>query len=162
MTIRKLRTNDYEQFRELIREFIIDFNRRELLSGFTLSYMEYKSIDEYIEKTTKGFLDEMEGDRIVLIDEQDGKFRGYINGNLLRDENRKFSLIGEVDHWFVRSESRGLGIGRGLWNSLMEKFYKQQVQVYKVSAFASNSKAVEIYKKYGFELMSHTFIKPIE
>lgn len=63
---------------------------------------------------------------------------------------------GELENMFVKEKFRGQGIGSLLITRAKEWWSKNKVEKVTVSAYHPNSRAINFYKKHGFEAFSET------
>lgn len=73
----------------------------------------------------------------------DSGVKGYIVGEVKGD-------MGEVKSFFVTEKFRGKGVGKKLYDFLMEWFKENYCKKIELDVFKGN-KAIEMYEKWGFK-----------
>jgi len=124
-------------------------------------------ISEINEKEKKSWSDELKksfkkSDVKIFVAEEKNKIVGYIwtNTHFLEYLNPK-KKVGYVNEMFVTKKFRGKGISTKLMVKSMEWFKSQDIEYVSLCVFTGNKDAVEIYKKFGFELFSGYMRKKI-
>ena len=160
--VRKASRNDIAQLKKLLREFMVDYNRKKVLKGLQYDYMQFKNIDKVIAKTAKKYCNFKSKKKKVFVYEKKGKLLGYIFGEVYKNNDRIITNIGHVEEWFVSKKYRGQNIGKELWNKLMIFFKDNNVQVIKLEVFSQNKPAFRLYKNMGFKTLDKTLIKKLD
>jgi hypothetical protein len=89
------------------------------------------------------------GDHICIVAEVDGKVAGYLNLQLGTPSKRRHTAY--IGTLIVR-ELRGMGIGTALMAMAVELAREKNVKKLFLSAFSINRRALEFYKRNGFEV----------
>lgn len=160
--IRKIKKDDFPKIKKLLKEFMIDYNQNKVLKGIQFDFMQYKDIDKYIPRIAKKFCDLKSSQKVIYVYEENDKLLGYIYGEIYKDRNKKLSIIGHIEDWFVSKESRGKKIGKQLWNKMINYFKSKNVQTIKLEVFAQNKSSLDLYKKMGFEFLDIVLLKRLK
>ena len=157
--IRKIKKDDFSKFKELLREFMIDYNQKKVLKGIQSDFMHYKDIDKYIPRIAKEYCNLKSSQKAIYVYEKNDKLLGYIYGEVCKNTDRTLSAVGHIEDWFVSKESRGKLIGKQLWDKMIHYFKDKNVQILKLEVFSQNKNTYELYKKMGFESLDITLLK---
>lgn len=157
--IRKIKKDDFSQFKKLSREFMIDYNKNEILKGIQSDFMQYKDLDTYIPRIAKKCCSLKSSQKAIYVYEENDKLLGYIYGEVCKNPDRTLSIVGHVEDWFVSKGSRGKKIGMQLWDKMMDYFRSKHVQIIKLEVFAQNKNAYKLYKKMRFEALDIVLLK---
>jgi ribosomal protein S18 acetylase RimI-like enzyme len=91
-------------------------------------------------------------DRIVLVAVEDRKIIAYIRGTLAKTLHvLNVKLRGVIDNLYVEEEYRRKGVAKNLIEELIKWFKEKNVDVMTVHVYLLNSKAIALYKKFGFK-----------
>lgn len=160
VTIRRASLSDYDGLHLLLEEFGKVFTKEKLARPLGIEWLqEYKNEDEVIQKATKEFVTDPK--HLCFVAEYDGALVGFITGRLNIDEDRVYDRKGYIEDWFVSEMYRGQGIGRQLWDALLEEFTAQGCSWLELGAFASNP-AIEFYKSQGFVNSTVKMVKKLK
>lgn len=89
---------------------------------------------------------------VCFVAEADGKLVGYVTGHVNKAVDSGDTLLRcELDNIFVEDNVRGKGVGHQLIAELDRWCRQKGAESMFVSAYSGNVKAIEFYKKYGFE-----------
>lgn len=158
--IRRVAPSDEHGLRELWREFGQVFTKEKLARPLGIEWMQqYKNEDEMIEKAATEFATDPK--HICFVAEREGVLVGFVSGCLNVDDDRVYDSKGSIEDWFVSEAYRGEGIGRRLWDALMDEFVRQDCSWLELNAFASNP-AIEFYKSQGFTNSTVTMVKKLK
>lgn len=141
---------------------MINYNEKKVLKGIQSDFMEYKDIDKYIHSIAKIYCNMKSSQKVIYVYEDNDKLLGYIYGEVYKDTNKKLSIIGHVEDWFVSKENRGKKIGKQLWDKMIDYFKSKNVQTIKLEVFAQNKDTYKLYKKMGFESLDIVLIKRLD
>lgn len=136
MKIRKATKKDLKDYRRMRKEGLIDYQR---LTKDKLSLSE-KQIEKEFEDIFSN------KNRIMFVAEDKEGIKAYIFGMLMKNSSAY------IDDIFVEKSSRKKGIGK----KLMSKFKKwskfKKAKKIRLGVRANNQKAINLYKKIGFEI----------
>lgn len=108
--------------------------------------------DYPIQKAGEEYFKERIENGCALVAEVDNKIVGYLVGGMSEiSDYRNVSKIAEAENMYVLEEYRSLGIGGKLFQKFVDWCKTRGVEIIKVVASAKNTKAIEFYKKEGFE-----------
>lgn len=156
--IRKLQKTDREELTKLFREFHA-FNEKELYSKDLAEFKQYKNVEEQFQKDTDEYINST--DLIIFVAEENGTLVGYACAKIKQKPERIFNKEAFVEDWFVSENYRDRGIGEQLFDALTAEAKKQRCTHLYLDAFATNKKAIAIYKKFGFKEDYVTMYKKI-
>ena len=88
---------------------------------------------------------------MVFIAERDGEPVGYITGHLEEDKRRELSRKCVVEDWYVEKEARGAGVGRALFDALLEASRERGCVVVESTTWAGNENARAAHRSLGFQ-----------
>lgn len=115
--------------------------------------------DEYREKQLKYIASRK---KIYLVLELNGKIAGYVNGYLYeKTEVYCKEQVAYLDCLCVDKLSRQQGLGKRLIDEFAKIAKRKGAKYIKLNAFESNTPAVNLYKKEGFEEYSICYFKKI-
>jgi len=91
----------------------------------------------------------------IFVVEENEKLIGYtwVNTYLI-DYLKPKKKVGYINEFFITKKFRGKNISTKLMNKIIEWFKQQKIEFVSLCVFAKNEKAVDIYKKFGFEPFS--------
>ena len=91
-------------------------------------------------------------DRVVLVVVEGRKIIAYIRGTLIKTLHvLNVKLRGAIDNLYVEDKYRRKGIPENLIKELIKWFKQKNVDVITLHVYPSNSKAIALYKKFGFK-----------
>lgn len=145
MKFRKLEQKDKEQMLILMEEFWMKNQRDELLSGELKEIAELKNpaaqmkieLEEYFLWHT-----------YILEDEEN--IVGFVVGKISNENDRVLDKIGNVEELFVTEKARGQKLGQQLMEKILTVFKDEGCKVIRTSAYANNTAALSLYRKFGF------------
>lgn len=82
---------------------------------------------------------------------------GYLAGSICDTISYVTESFAELDNMYIDDKYRRLGIGTMLIDEFKKYCKEKNIENIKVTASAKNSKAIEFYKKNGFEDYNITF-----
>ena len=103
-----------------------------------------------------------EANYFTYVAEKNGKLCGYICGEIIEKKHNVYDKEGYIKNWFVEEEFQSKGIGRQLFNILINEFKKQDCTHLALDTNVENKKAIEIYEKNGFKKRLFVFFKPLK
>lgn len=103
-----------------------------------------EGIEYFEEKITKN-------DSCAFVAVLEGKVIGYLVGGLTESESHRNNVsMAELENMFVLEEFRSKSIGKDLYFKFLEWCNLKSVKRIMVVASAQNKKAIEFYRKQGF------------
>lgn len=90
-------------------------------------------------------------DSVCLLAEAGGEVIGYLAGYLWESGSLRPLKMVELESMYVRPHSRGQSIGRRLVNEFLKWSEQKGAQRVSVTAYAANARAIEFYRRFGFE-----------
>jgi GNAT superfamily N-acetyltransferase len=145
--IRRIKKDDKDELLKLIREFSLDYNRGEFLKGKPI--LEFEII-----QNEKGYFEQALDETMNLINfvaEDDGKLVGYVAGKIRNfNKYRKYHKQGYIEDLFVTKDYRGTGLGKQLFETMIDELRSLGCQFLATSSYYDNNNACQFYKKYGF------------
>jgi len=91
-------------------------------------------------------------DGCALIAVKDNKVVGYIIGGITYVEYyRNIDIIAEAESMFILEENRGSGVGKKLLQEFTKWCKHKNVNRVKAVASSQNKRAIEFYRREGFE-----------
>ncbi|MEM3731592.1 MAG: GNAT family N-acetyltransferase [Candidatus Bathyarchaeia archaeon] len=107
---------------------------------------EKVSRDEEIDWLSKTIASLEKDEIFFLVGEVDGKVIASSDIRPLRGSERHVGVLGII----VKDGFRDIGIGTEMMKTLIEQARKMGLKVLTLSAFATNKRALHVYKKVGF------------
>lgn len=148
MIIRELKRSDTKQLRKLFEGLHIRFHRQKLMTKKFLAFVQYKNSHAKIKKDLSEIFAPKKYK--VFIAEEKGKLIGYASGKIVEKPDYISDREGFIDELYVEEDYRGIGVGRKLYEKLVEYFRKEKCTHLSLNTYAINKKAIAIYKKWGF------------
>lgn len=111
-----------------------------------------RTADEISEKYVENFVSKAVETGIIVVARKDGKIIGEIHAYALGP--KVFAhVLGELTI-AVHPNFQGFGVGKAIFTELMRQVVENRPDILRVELIAreSNAKAVEFYKKIGFEI----------
>lgn len=105
---------------------------------------------EYGEKYFRSRIANKKGSKVCFVAEIKGEIIGYLAGSVLEIELWRPAKRTELENIFVKEKYRDRKAGTLLVEKFIEWSKGKGVSLIKVTAYASNEKAVSFYKKNGF------------
>jgi GNAT superfamily N-acetyltransferase len=87
---------------------------------------------------------------VGFIAEEDGTPIGYITGHVEEDARRVLARKGVVEDWYVEPDARGKGVGKALFDTLVEAFGERGCVVLESTTWAGNTGARAAHQALGF------------
>ncbi len=143
--IRKANNTDFDQLSKLFHEFNFDFNIS-VTNGQAKELLKVEDEKFFTKSCTEWILSSL----ICFVAEQGNTLLGYISGNVKINEGETYSPEGIIDTWFVTASQRGNGVGKLLYQALLEYFSDQKCKVLTLEAYYQNSNTISTYERMGF------------
>lgn len=158
MKVRRVNSGDKK---ELIR-LIIDFENssQKSLSPLQASFRAYKDLQRMAEEKAEIFISNPS--YIVFVADENGTLKGYISGEIQDKKYRVYKKAGYVENWYVEKDYQDHGIGKELFEKLVDEFEKAGCTHLTVDTNTENLKAINIYGHLGFKKRKITFFKPLK
>ena len=148
MVVRKVEEKDRSKLLQLHHDLHIKYQREHLLKNSPVqSIIEYVDPNSSMKESVEELFD---GSHFAFVAEMDGKIVGFISGKINKLEDKTHNKEGYIDDWYVEGDHRSKGIGKQLFDALVDEFKKQGCTHLAISAYAENSEALELYRKLGF------------
>ncbi len=117
----------------------------------------------YSEEGEKYFRDAVESEKYLsIIAEENGKVVGYLDGYIKKPCTIYMGKRAEIDNMCVDASMRDRGIGGALVDEFKRWAKSQGVERLIVEAFSGNERAIEFYKKSGFEPYANILSQKME
>jgi len=101
-------------------------------------------------------------DSVCLIAEVDGAVVGFLTGYTSKPDSLRPVQLAELESMFVEREFRGQQVGTRLATGFLAWCQEKGAQRVSVTAYASNVRAVEFYRRLGFEPRNVTLEMSLE
>jgi ribosomal protein S18 acetylase RimI-like enzyme len=160
MIIRPAVLADKDSIVLLMDEFNTYYYQEHILSEEFQSFWEYKDKKKTFEKAAEMWLSDPK--YIFFVAEENGKIVGYICGFAKERDPRVLDREGYIDDWFVSGDVRGNGVGRQLYEALLEKFKEKGCNRLGLLTNIGNKKAIDFYHRLGFIDESLTMVKKLD
>ena len=98
----------------------------------------------------KQYFEDLIINHYVIVAIKDDKIVGYLAGSINEKGSYEEIQYGEINNMLVDNNFRGLGIGKLLVDKFKQYCKDNNINNLKVVASAKNIKAIEFYKKNGF------------
>ncbi len=134
--VRKIQESDIEGFRAALSSVVSE--RKYLLT------LELPSIED----TAKFIRTNIENNYVEYVAEIKGNIVGW--ADVIPKQKQALRHIGELGIGVV-AEHRGMGIGKELLKKVLAGAWGSGLKRVELEVFASNTNAVALYKKFGFE-----------
>lgn len=143
--IRKATIDDLEDIRKLNHE-LCKKEVKEFDSTIDADWPLGKAGEDYFKER----IEKKNGCVFVAVD--GGKVVGYLAGGIVeREDYRKNIKIAEAENMFVIESYRGDKLGARLFESFVEWCKECNIKRIKTVASAGNSRAIDFYRREGFE-----------
>lgn len=155
MIIRKANHSDKKELIRLTIKF--DKSTREILPEIQNKYREFKNPPQAMEEKIENYL--KDPDYIVFVADDGGLLRGYISGKINEKKGRVYDKEGYLENWYMEEDYRSKGIGKKLFNRLVEEFKKLNCTHIEVGALSDKPEIIKIYEHLGFTKILITYFK---
>lgn len=145
MEIRALAETDRSQMLMLMQEFWLKYNRGELLTP------ELKEIEELKDPVNlmQAELEKYFGWH-TLVAEEGSQLLGFVAARVKTEEHKVLEKVGYIEELFVTTTARGQKLGSKLMEKIISVLQQQGCTVLGVDAYAMNTAALGLYRKFGF------------
>lgn len=119
--------------------------------------LEFNNFDDTLkrewalEKEGQEYFEDMIKNEIVFVAQIEGKIVGYLAGSICEQISYITETFAELDNMCIDDEYRRYGIGTLLMNEFKKYCKEKNMQNIKVTASAKNNRAIQFYRKNGFE-----------
>jgi len=146
MVIRKVKKEDFDQYKVLRREGLEDYQK---VAEEKLKISSKQIKDEFKEIfSNKG--------RIMFVVEENKNIKAYIIGSLLKNSYQCSTYIDDI---FVKKDARRKGFGKLLMNEFTKWSKSKKATKIRLSVRVNNKKAISLYKKIGFGIKHYEMEK---
>ncbi len=156
MKIRKTNSNDKKELAKLIIELETS---DDYLSKKQQQVREFSDLDKAAEKAAERYVSQPEYASFVA--DENGSLKGFIAGEIKKKNYRVYNKEGYVELWFVKPTYQDKGVGKKLFDMLVEKFQKAGCTHITLDTHLENTKAIKIYEHLEFTKRLITFFKPL-
>ena len=139
---------DKEQLVELIHRFDDYYIENNVFSEKLNQFIDYKDKNSLFAATVEEYLNDQK--YLLFVAEENDQLIGYICGDAKEKPNRILDKEGFIEDWFVLAPYRGKGVGKQLYEVLLEEFRKLGCNRLGLKAYAPNTKTIEMYHRMGF------------
>lgn len=147
---------------KLIREFMVDYNAKQVFKGIQSDYMEYKNVEDLVSKGAKIYCHNKSPKKTAFVFEKNNKLLGYISGEIKSDNRKIIPSVGHIDDWFVSKKYRGKKIGTQLYNQMIKFFKEHSIKIITLGVFNQNKNTYKLYEKMGFKPLDTTLLKRLK
>lgn len=88
---------------------------------------------------------------VVFVAQQDEKIIAYISGKIEKREGKILDTEGYIDDWFIRKDFRNKGLGKKLFDAIVEEFRNRKCTHLGLTVYTENKKALDFYHHLGFK-----------
>ena len=148
MTIRNATKEDRDQLIGLIHKFDDYYIENNVFSEKLKQFIDYKDKESLFVAMVDEYLNDEK--YMMFVSEENGQLVGYICGDVKEKRNRILDKEGFIEDWFVLDTYRGKGVGRELYERLLEEFKKADCNRLGLKAYAPNSTTIAMYERMGF------------
>jgi ribosomal protein S18 acetylase RimI-like enzyme len=156
MLIRSAIPQDKKELIKLIKEFN---SSDKYLSEEQRKFRAIKNLNEMAKGTAEKYLSP---GYIIFVADKDGTLIGYVVGEIKDRKYKIYNKEGYIENWFVEKVYQYQGIGKKLFNKLIEEFIKVGCTHIGVDTNLENKKAIEIYEHIGFTKRLVVFFKTLK
>jgi ribosomal protein S18 acetylase RimI-like enzyme len=146
MNIRPLEKSDKEQMLKLMKEFWIDEKRGRVQTDGLTKFEELKNPLDTMKTEFEQYLN-----WIGFIAEENNEIIGFAIGRIKEKDHKVIDKEGYLEEFFVTEQMRGKGIGKKLFDKIVEEFKREGCKSIGTDAYATNTKALKYYRKLGFK-----------
>lgn len=142
--IRKAKIEDLENIQKIGQLHFVEA-KKESDSLYDIEWPFSEKGSEYYKKAI------VDQDKNCFIAEIDGDIIGFLNASSRTDMKYGEIKIAELDEIFVKPEYRSKGIGSKLVHEFLKWIKEIGAKRMMVQTFAASDKAINFYKKFGFQ-----------
>jgi ribosomal protein S18 acetylase RimI-like enzyme len=158
MQIRKATLEDRKYLLTLVTNFETNTGTR--LPKELLQIRAYKDTEQSIKETVDQLFSKPGIITFIALD--DNQPLGFIFGEIKEKKEKVYDKEGYIDSWYVEPEHQATGIGKALFEKLVEEFEKAQCTHLALNVHFDNARAIKIYESMGFTKRVISFIKPLK
>ncbi len=148
MIIRKAVISDKRQLLNLFNEFDEYFTIHHLFSEKFLPFTKYKDKNKIFNEVVEDYIQKPE--YYLFVAENNKELVGYICGSIKNIDCRVLDKEGSIEDWFVKEEWREKGVGKQLYDQLIDVFQKENCTHLGLRVFCANTDVIKMYHKMGF------------
>lgn len=156
MHIRKVTPPDKEALMKLIKAMETS---DEYLSEPQKKIGVFRDFDASVREAAERYITNPE--YLTFVADDKGFLTGFICGIVKEKKHRVYNKQGYVELWYVDPSTQGHGVGKELFDILIEEFKKAACTHLALDTYLENAKAIEIYEHMGFTKRLVTFFKPL-
>lgn len=104
----------------------------------------------------KAYFTDLIKNKVVFLAKIKNRVVGYLAGGVAAADSYVTVKFGEVENIFVDEKYHKLGIGTKLINAFKDYCLSKGVDYLRVTAYARNERAINFYRKNGFEISDVT------
>jgi len=149
MIIRKARKKDLEQFIGLKKNSLKEYS---VIAGCKIEMTNKQIKKELFEVVSNP-------KRVMLFVEKEGVIKGFLIATLIISEYKDF---GYIDDLFVSKDARGMGFASLLVNNFFKILKGKKIRDVRLGVNIRNEKAINLYKKLGFEIKHYEMDKKLK
>lgn len=157
MVIRKTNPNDKKELEKLIIELETS---DDYLSEKQQQMRAFSDLDKAAEKAAERYISQP--GYLSFVADENGSLKGFIAGETKEKKYRVNNKEGYVELWFVKPPYQDKGVGKELFDMLVNKFKEAGCTHITLDTHIGNKKAIEIYEHLGFTKRLVTFFKPLK
>lgn len=157
-----------DKYREDLAKLINEFNDYIASIDTKKLTKPFKSMEANFAYTDKTIQDSIDMNGFIYLALVDGVVVGFIQGVVISKDENLFEnlthdkyLEGWIGEFYVKSEFRGQGIGKRLYEKAITFFKDQNCLHVRLLVLNDNKDAIGIYEKCGFECRGLNMIKKL-
>lgn len=159
MIIRKATIQDKEQIVKLMNEFNDYYYDEGIFSREFKPLWEYKDKFATFEEAAEEWLSQPQF--IMFVAEENDQLIGYICGQIKDRKPRVLDKEGYINDWFVSKNWRGRGVGKQLYQPLLDEFRAAKCNRLGLLTNIHNKNTIAFYHTLGFIDDSINMVKKI-
>ncbi len=159
MLIREATLNDKTQLLSLLNEFDEYFTKNTLFSKDILPFAKYKDSNTTFGEVANEWLTNPAF--YLLVAEEGNKLAGYICGTIKNLRVRVLDKEGSIEDWFVKEEYRRQGVGKQLYDRLVETFIRQRCSHLALRVYTGNQQIIRLYENMGYSNIETRMVKQL-
>jgi len=145
--IRKYSSKDRKGILSLMMEFL-DY-KQEVYDPYVMEFIDCSDKQGYAKSLLRWSLGKKEKVMYLAIDKK--KIVGYIFGYTFETPHNKSRKTGLIESYFVTKSYRRKGVGKILYDELINWFKKKHCDSLDLYIFNGNSTTKKIYRNWGFK-----------
>lgn len=150
MKIRLAEARDKIEYLKFV-ENLSKFNRRNHCKESTKD--DYSKVLSAIKERAESRFDAKDENIRILVAECDGELVGYAVGEIYEEgltNDNGTGRMGLFDELYLDEKARGQGMGQKLLDEIIDWFRENDISRIKLHAYSWNKKAIDMYKRNGF------------